>query len=210
MLKYTFSTREKVMLAVLLVAAIIIGWRQFVYLPIQNQIDLVESQINATQDEILSRQGTAASLNEMNAHIEEYKAQGLTPVFLPQFDNTRQLMIYLNATLGSTIEYSINFDNPEKGEDGTVHRLGGITFSVPSYSAARSIINQISGGPYFCSIDAMSINDRSAASGKSTGNTEVRLDVTYYETMGSFNENAQKEEEAEGNDLSVLTNWNEQ
>jgi hypothetical protein len=56
----------------------------------------------------------------------------------------------------------------------------------------------------------MSINDRSAASGKSTGNTEVRLDVTYYETMGSFNENAQKEEEAEGNDLSVLTNWNEQ
>jgi hypothetical protein len=49
-----------------------------------------------------------------------------------------------------------------------------------------------------------------AASGKSEGNTEVRLDVTYYETMGSFKEDAQKEEEAEGNDLSVLTNWNEQ
>lgn len=211
MFKYTFSTREKIMLGLLVVVALAVAWYQLLYMPIQNRIAELDSQIAATQDEIVMRRATAASLENMQSAIAEYESKGYTPLFLPSYDNTQQLMAYLNGVLSVTSSYSMSFDAPTKADDGTVHRSGSINYSVADYASARSVVNSIARGPYSCRIDSLGITDKNVGSDSSKGSgsaVSVNLQVTFLEriTAGTEVEEDKEDDAQEGQDLSVLIN----
>ena len=77
MLTYTFSAREKFMLAVLAFVGVIIAWYQFVFVNYQNQMNSLESELATVEEEILLSQSRAEALHKMKAKVEEYKAQGI-------------------------------------------------------------------------------------------------------------------------------------
>lgn len=210
MLKYSFSTREKLMLGMLVVIGVVFAWYQLFFVPTQNRIAELDAQIASTQDEIVMRQAHAASLESMQGAIAEYESKGFSPLFLPSFDNTQQLMAYLNGVLSVTSSYSMSFDAPVKSEDGTVHRSGSISFSVSDYASARSVVNSIARGPYPCEIDSLGITDKNAGSGSSgsSGAVSVNLQVTFLERISADTEIEEEpeEEENKGQDLSVLIN----
>jgi len=210
MLKYTFSTREKFMLGFLLVVGLAFAWYQLLFVPIQNQIASLDSQIASTQDQIVMYQATASSLENMESAIAEYEAKGYTPLFLPSFDNTQQLMAYLNGVLSVTSTYSMSFDSPSKADDGTVHRSGSISYSVADYDSARSVVNSIARGPYPCEVDSIGITDRNVGSGSSSssGAVSVNMQVTFLERIADPSTVVEEEDsdEVEGQDLSVLIN----
>ena len=209
MLKYTFSTREKFMIGVLILVALGFAWYQLLYMPIQGQITSLDSEIQQTQDEIVLRRTTAASIESQEQAIAEWEAQGLKPVFLPSFDNTKQLMAFLHGTLSSAESYSMSFDNPVTADDGTVHRSGTITFAVKDYASARSVVQAIAKGPYPCKITALGISDKSVtAKSKSGADVSVNMQVTFYEriTADTDLKSENDKDEIQGNDWSQVIN----
>ncbi len=208
MLTYTFSTREKIMLAVLAFVGVIIVWYQFVFVNIQSQLSSLDQQISSVQDEITVNQTRAASLNTMKETVAKYQAQGLTVALLPAYDNTQNLMAYLNGVLSSAQGYSMQFDTPELSEDdGTMHRSGLITFTTGSYAEARSIAEAIARGPYPCEINSLGITDKSADGSKtSDAPVSASVGVTFFEKATSNANTAKKDNKGavEGQDLSQL------
>lgn len=210
MLTYTFSMREKVMLAVLAFVVIGILWYQFVFMNIQNQITTINAQIASAQDELVIAQSQAAALQQMQAKIDEYQAQGVKAITMPDFDNTQNLMAYLNSVLSGTRGYSMSFEDPTMSEeDNMVHRSGTITFSSTSYEEARSVVESIAHGPYPCHIDAMGIADSSVGSTSSSSNDSpvtTNLQVTYLEKPTGNMVVKTEDNIPEGNDWSQYMN----
>lgn len=212
MLTYTFTPREKMMLAILAFVGILIAWYQFVFLRFQNQISALDAEIATVQDEIALSQSRATALQSMKTMVEEYRAQGIDPLLLPAYDNTKSLMAYLNGVLASSTDYSMSFDNPEISEDdGYVHRTGTITFNADSYKSARSIAEAIARGPYPCQVDALGVTDNSVqkkGSGKSESLVVSSMQVTFLEEAPEDSELTTDENEPKGQDLSVMSDWN--
>lgn len=211
MLTYTFTPREKVMLAVLAFVGILIAWYQFVFVRFQNQISALDAEIATVQEEIVLSQSRAAALQSMKTMVEEYRAKGIDPLLLPTYDNTKSLMAYLNGVLASSTDYSMSFDNPEISEDdGTVHRTGTITFNADSYKSARSIAEAIARGPYPCQVVALGITDNSVQK-KETRSSEglvvSSMQVTFLEEAPEGSELTTEENEPKGQDLSVMSDW---
>ena len=210
MLTYTFSTREKVLLAVLAFVAVIIAWYQLVFVNIQSQISDADAKIAAAQDEMVVFQSQAASLNNMKSTVEQYQSQGVAAIVMPNYDNTQSLMAFLNGVLAGKPGFSMSFEEPAVADDGTVHRVGTISYGTGSYEEAREVAVNIAHGPYPCRIDALSFNDSSKAkSGSSTGGVfSNTIEVTFYEKpTGDIAKKDGGSTERKGQDLSKMKDW---
>lgn len=210
MLTYTFSTREKIMLAALAFVAVIVLWYQFVFVSVQNEVTRLDSEIADAQNELTTIQARAMQLKDMREKVRDYQDQGYTTTLLPNYDNTQNLMAYLNGVLASAQEYTISFDSPELSEDdGTIHRTGVISYNTSSYEEARSIAEAIAHGPYTCEISAFGIVDEAAQKQSSSSDSSVvtSLQVTFFEKPTSNTNVGTGEDEVQGNDLSQLSNW---
>ena len=211
MLTYTFSTREKVLLAALAFVAILIAWYNLIFVNLQNRIAEIDGKIAAAQDELVLNQSQATSIDTMNKTVQQYQEMGLAPVLMPNYDNTQSLMAFLNGVLAGKPGFSISFEDPELGEDGTVHRVGTINYGAGSYEEARQVVENISRGPYPCRIDALGITDSSRSrSGTSQGGSFTNsIQVTFFEKpTGDFSKNSSSSSEVKGQDLSKMKDWN--
>ncbi|MDO4798031.1 MAG: hypothetical protein Q4A01_08425 [Coriobacteriales bacterium] len=212
MLTYTFSTREKIMLAILAFVGVGILWYKFVFSNIQGQVAQIDSQIAQAQDELLVAQSQAASAQNMKKLLEDYQKRGIKAPVVPEYDNTQKLMAYLNGVLGGTQGYTINFDDPTLDEnDGNVHRAGTITFNSNSYAEARSVVDSIARGTYSCRIDALGIADDTSKQSSGSNNSApvvTNVQVTYFEKPSSDTVVSTDDGIPEGNDWSVYTNNN--
>ena len=212
MLTYTFSTREKVLLALLAFAAVVIAWYQLVFVNLQNQMNEADSRIASVQDEMLTYQTQAASLSTMTAAVEEYQSAGLTPVIMPNYDNTQALMAFLNSVLAGKPGLTLSFEEPKVSDDGTVHRAGTINYDTGSYEEAREVVVNIAHGPYPCRIESLSIGDKSkgkSSSSSSGGAFSNAIQVTFFEKpTGDIGSKDKGSSEKKGQDLSKLSDWN--
>ena len=205
MLTYTFSTREKVLIAALAFALIIIGWYRFVFMGIQERVTAIDSEIAAAQDTLITSQAKVAKLKQMEDANAQYEQQGVKPSLLPTYDNTQNLMAYLNSTLASTKSYKMSFDSPEYSkEDQLVHRVGDISYEVGSYAEARAVAEAIARGPYPCQMDAITIESKD---GNKDGTSWSAMAVcTFFEKLPEGVVIEEGDDSAEGQDLSVLIN----
>lgn len=214
MLKYSFSAREKVLIVGLSIALIVVAWYRFVFMNIQNQITNIDGQIANVQNQLTSYQTRSAKLEQMRKAVKDYQDQGVDPTFMPEYDNTKSLMAYLQSVLGAT-RYNISFDDPTYSEeDQTVHRSGTVSFETTSYEQARAISQQILRGPYPCQCDAFSIDDatlsaKANGSAQNSAKVSVTLEVTFFETLPEgMQVSAEDGSSSGGQDLTKLTNWN--
>ncbi|MDO4538506.1 MAG: hypothetical protein Q4B54_10130 [Coriobacteriales bacterium] len=207
MLAYKFSAREKVLLTLLIVVALGIIWYRFVFLNIQDRITALDAQIANVQEEMSVGQAQAASLSTMRKVVEEYQAKGITPTLLPSYDNTQNLMAFLNGVLSGTKSYSISFDTPSASDDGSIHRTGKVHFACGSYGEARTVAQAIAQGPYPCTINSLSISDDSSKGGSCSADVQF----TFFEKAVSASDASKQETTTEnkGQDLSQMSHWNE-
>ncbi len=211
MLTYTFSKREKIMLAVLALVGLVVLWYQLVFSNVQRRLQELDGQIASTQDELVVSQTQGATVSKMKEVVEEYEKQGYKPVLLPSYDNTQNLMAYLNALLGATPDYDISFEAPVLNEeDSTVHRSGTISFDTNTYAEARSIVESIARGPYPCQVDALGITDKTKQKNSSKDKAPVttNLQLTFFEKPTKDMATQSDKNEPEGQDLSKMKDWN--
>lgn len=201
MLTYTFSTREKIMLGVLAIVGVLVLWYQLIFSNIQTQLADIESQIAVAEETYTTTQQRATQLASMRATIDNYQSQGLVATLLPSYDNTQNLMAYLNGVLMGTSEYNMSFETPSLSEeDSTIHRSGTISFTTGSYAEARSVIENIAHGPYPCEIQSFGITDNTALSDAAVSSS---VQVTFFEKPTADMKASSDDSIPEGNDLSV-------
>lgn len=211
MLTYTFSKREKIMLAVLAFVGLVILWYQLVFSNVQKRVQELDSQIASVQDELIVNQSQGAAVSKMKETVEQFEQQGYKPVLLPSYDNTQNLMAYLNAVLGSTHDYDIAFEAPTLNEeDSTVHRAGTISFDTNTYAEARSVVQSIAHGPYPCQVDALGITDATKQKNVSKDKAPVttNMEVTFFEKPTKNMATQSDSSEQKGQDLSKMKDWN--
>ena len=145
------------------------------------QITSLNGQIADTRSTVEIESARAAQVSQMQAEIEQYKAQGATPTVMPAYDNTQPLMAELNAVMGMANSYTLSFD--EIDMSGTYVKRGvSIDFGCSSYDAAVSIVNALAYGRFPCTIDSFAVADGSSRSSRTTASTSATVHVTFFET----------------------------
>lgn len=176
----SFSTREKVLLLIL--AFLLLGC--FYYLvvlqPSLNAIAQAQSKLGGVQDEIVVQQAIATKKTQLEAQIEQEKAEGITRKSLPAYDNTKNEITALDTILSEANNYSINFSDADTS-NSLVRRKVSITFSTSSYAAAQSVLTKLINCQYTCLVGDITITGDELGQTGSTGTVNAAATVTFFE-----------------------------
>lgn len=171
-MNYAFSKREKVMLVILSVIVLGLCYFKFILEPINNKID---SYAGMTEEDMLGiTENTAViqKIRKMQEAIDEAKADGnYEPI--PSYDNSKELLNELYATLEGTIDYQLSFENIG-ADDYVILRPISMTFKSADYESAREIINRLHDSANLNQISDVIIS-------ADEGFYSVSLRVTYFE-----------------------------
>ena len=120
--KYTFSNREKVMLALLIIIAGGLLWYRFVFLSVSDQITQIQGEQQTAEESIVIAQSRLQRKAQIEAALAAYKAQGIEPLALPEYDNLKNDMSELRNILASARSYTLTFDDLYWTEQGLIAR----------------------------------------------------------------------------------------
>ena len=173
-MKKGLSAREKVLLLILVLMAIVAVYNYAFYLPTQEKISFYEEEALLIDDQVIVAEAKAAKMTRMEKELEAIKSGDMTNVKeLPAYDNSRNVMNSLSAILANATQYNVSFSGVSE-EDGIVRRDITLNYNCNSYEAAKSILTQIYNGDYRCLIKDLHIT-------QSSGTWNVNVQITYFE-----------------------------
>ena len=156
-LNRSFSTREKVLILVL-VALLLVAC--YYFLVVKNVADTKaenDLQLQEIQMQVDTQTALAMARTRMENELDE-----------------------LNTLLSGVGTYDVKFSQPEL--DGElVRRPVTITYTVAGYNEALGIVQSLQNGTYRCDVTDFALTGKMLADG-SIESVSATLDVTYYET----------------------------
>lgn len=172
-------------LAVLLLAA---GYLMLIHRPVTAQLEqlAVRQEEAETQNMILEVKATL--LDEMRAELKAIRADP-DAVEIPGYDNLRKVMVFLNATLASTMDYDLNFRQVALPEEGrTVRRVIDMSFQCADYVTAREVVGALHASPYRCQLGDLAmapiVDETDGVGGDlNGGGVSVTLTITFFERL---------------------------
>lgn len=178
-MKKTFSTREKIMLGILIVLLVGLLYFNFILTPINDRVSALKSQIADEQTMIDTSMPQMMRLNRMKAELEVLKSDSEAKA-IPEYDNVQKVMDELHLILSSAGSYTLNFNGTSVSES-IVRRPIGMTFTAANYAQARDIIDRLDASAYTSQISDLSVTNKPDGEG-----TEVNLNITFYELAVSY------------------------
>lgn len=173
-MKKGLTNREKGLLLILVLMALVAVYNYAFYVPTQEKIATYTADSVTLDDEILVAELKATKLNMMEKELADIKSGDMTNVKeLPPYDNSRNVMNSLSAILVNATQYNISFAGVTE-EEGIVRRDITLTFGSESYDAAKSMLSAIYNGPYRCLMKDLHITQGS-------GVWNVNVQITYFE-----------------------------
>jgi len=168
MLTYKFSRREKALVLVLVIIAVLLAWYILVFQSTTDQLTRLESEIATVEDETAIASAKVSQMGYMKQVIEEKKAAGVTPTPMPYYDNMQPLMTRLDTVMSVADSYQLSFGDLDVNSSKYIMRPVNISFTCDSYATAESIVRSLARGPYPCVVDSVMISD---GSNRSSGNS---------------------------------------
>lgn len=183
-MKRSFTTREKVMMLILLILLMAAGCGKFYHAPLAARIADTEARLAETTDSIMIENIRYQRMQEMQAELEhQNEAQLGADSIIPAFNNIESVMVQLDAILSQSDEYSLSFSplSSISEDDRLVLRPIQMNFQAKNYTLAKKILSDLEGCPYRCSISDISLS----ASNDVYQNSPVsaNLTVTFYERL---------------------------
>lgn len=136
------SMRERVLLMLLAVIAVVSGYVLFFYMPTSQQTETLQTQIAQAQELSAQIEDKLASQQQMQRELEQLAAQGTQTPYMPAYDNLQAVMVELHSILAGCQEYSLSFQG-EQGEEHVFYRRVLIPFTCGSYTQAREILQKL-------------------------------------------------------------------
>ena len=173
-----FSTKEKILIAVLLVVIISAAYYLFVYRTVNEQIEgfVTERQTLESQLAILTEQ-----VNSIQAMSEEL-GKDTVRSYMPSYNSSKKELDFLNLTLAETSDYMVNFTTLSRNGD-QISRGYRLEFTANSYAQAEKIIHALENSEIRCLIGDYMINPIENGDHLLDGDVQVVLNGNFYETM---------------------------
>lgn len=169
-----FSTKEKILIAVLGVMLLGLVYYKFVYLNVHDALVNTRAERDSLQTELDDTKIRLAHIQKMQNEMDGYKATGSVSK-MGSYNNSKIETAFLNTVLANASDYSISFD--EVTRDGNqIRRNFSLQYKTSSYAAAEEIMRELTNGEYRCLISDVSCS-------VDNGATSVSLIGTFYETM---------------------------
>lgn len=179
MKKAKISTREIVML--LLLVAILVGVIYYMafYTPLQKELADLSSQSAALDGQIQSATTKLQSMAAMQAELDEILSRPEDEITeIAPYDNKEVVLNELNGILYGT-DYSLTFTDPQIQDDGTVRRVVSMSFTCSSYKTAKSIITALAQNQWRCLVGNLSV---SSSDNIMTDEVSISATITFFES----------------------------
>ena len=174
-----FTTKEKVLLLVLVLVLLALVYYQFVDSPVRESLAKAADMKSAREVELVTVQARLQKLEAMQREVDEVNANGtLSP--MPSYNNERNVNALLNDVMSGMSDFSITWSNITK-EGDQVRRAISFQFVAPDYASVRSVFANLTGSEYRCLVS--DVRCSSKENNLSTDNVTVSATITFYETM---------------------------
>lgn len=178
---HTFTNREKTLLMILVVMLLGVAYHLAIQTPVSERIQNAQAAESAASDEMTLETIKATKMKKMQTVIDA--ADDSTKAEIPIYDNLEKVMLQLDAILGTTTDYSLNFDEITKSNN-LIYRPIKMTFTCQSYNAAKTVLTNLNNCKYRCMLDDISVGTTSKDSTNiSNSEVEVNLTITFIEKL---------------------------
>ncbi|MCR4771724.1 MAG: hypothetical protein K5855_05370 [Oscillospiraceae bacterium] len=189
-----FTTKEKALLAVLILLLLALGYYRFLHVPCTEAIERANSEREDLQTELLISLAKESQLKKMRAELDSI-GELQSASRMESYNNSKAELSLLNGVLETAESYSVSFSGVTKDGD-QIRRNFKLQFRTGSFGEAKRIIRQLSESEYRCllsSIQYVKELKRAPAEQTSGGtvvdgvryneSVSVAVSATFYETM---------------------------
>ena len=176
------SSREVSMIVILVILLLGAGYYLFFYTPYQADMLALDTEIQTADAEIQTVHEKIEKEAAMKADLE--KAKEMTGGHMTQiapYDNKEIVFNMLYGILARSEDYSLNFDDPEINDDGTVRRKVTLNFSCVNYSLAKSVVRELTDFRWRCLVNSVSISGDTDI-GMMDSAVDVAVEMTFFES----------------------------
>ena len=158
MKKAKLTARESVMLVFLVVLLVGVGYYMGFYTPLQEDLSSIAMRSADAETATTTAMTKVKKMNDMQAELDEIFARPADEITeIAPYDNKEVVLNQLYGILGRTLEYSLNFTDPEVQDDGTVRRNISMTFQCDSYKDAKDVIRDLTDSQWRCLVSNLSV-----------------------------------------------------
>lgn len=186
MLSRKFTTREKILLLVLALVLLAEVYYLFVHQKVQRDKAEARSRIETATVSYEIESERAAKKRDMLEKIQKAgKDSSVHP--LPDYDNSTDVVAYLNGVMASAEEYNLVFNAVEFSNYVALRSIN-MSYSCLGYPAVRDIVGQLENGPYYCEVTGLSMSAENGISDITDKNVSVQMTAVFYEYVGAGTE----------------------
>lgn len=173
-MKKQLTTREKVLMCVLVVLLVICGYYYAFYTPVLQKIADYKDEMVYLEEQNLILDTQVNKMNQMKSELEAIQSGEMGSVKeLPAYDNSQNVMNSLSFILQSASQYNVSFASVEE-EDSTIRRNINLSYDCTSYDVAKTILTQIYESEYRSLIKDVHFSN-------GDGSCHVTVELTYFE-----------------------------
>ncbi len=177
-----FSTREKVILLILLLFLVGFAYYQFVDKPVRESLAAAEAETEKLQTELTSVRSRIATLQRMRDEIDDVTSGGLNS-YMPSYNNSREELRLLNDILSDTTQYTITFTGLTRSGD-QIRRNFTLQFTASDYDVMKTVIAELTGSEMRCLIGDLRCSlVTNRYRDWADGVISVNCSAVFYETM---------------------------
>ncbi len=173
-----FSTREKILLVILLVIIITGAYYLFVWRTVDDQILSIRSQNSSMESQLTIATAQVERLQAMSEQIDN----DILRSYMPSYNASKQELDFLHGTLAETEDYMINFTYINR-EGDQISRGFNLQFTARDYAQAKKIIKALEDSEIRCLIGDYKIDPTDKQEYLLSGKVQVALSGSFYETM---------------------------
>lgn len=176
--------RENILLVALLLLLSGVAYYAFFYMPLQTELQGVETQVSALEKQNEAETAKAEKLRQMKKELNSL-ISSKQETEVANYDNSKAIMSQLNGILASADSYSLSFGTPAFGSNGVVRRQVAVSFTAPSYTVAKAVIQEFAQSRWRCLVNSISFASAGGTPGVGanimSGAVSVNATITYFE-----------------------------
>jgi len=178
-----FTTREEILLLILAVILLAELYFLLVHQRVEREFAEAQSRTEAATVSYDIESVKAERKREMQEKIQE--ALGDSSVRpLPDYDNSTNVVAYLNGVMAATEEYNLVFNAVDYSSYAAMRPIN-MSFTCQGYSAVRDIVGQLENGPYYCEVTGLSMAAESGIGDMTGSSVSVQMTAVFYEYAGA-------------------------
>jgi len=182
-LSRNFTTREKVLLLILAVILLAELYFLLVHQRVEREFEEARTRTELATVSYDIEQVKAEKKQEMLKKIQAAaKDESVRP--LPDYDNSTNVVAYLNGVMAAAEEYNLVFGAVDLSDYAAMRPIS-MSFSCLGYSAVKNIVGQLENGPYYCEVTGMSMSAQSGISDTTGEIVSVQMTAVFYEYAGA-------------------------